>query len=137
MHIASTFEILSTYKQSRADKTRDNMVRWDIAFAVLGHCAVCTGLVHCGVNDLPGNVFHDKRNGGRWTFSTVRPAGIQQCVRMCLLDGHCRSLTFERNQLACHLNNQTVDPSSLITEYGYVFINNIQRTHGQVIIFYL
>ncbi|XP_078322685.1 uncharacterized protein LOC111105477 [Crassostrea virginica] len=61
----------------------------------------------------------------------MSPAGIQQCVRMCLLDRHCRSLTFERNQLACHLNNQTVDPSSLITEYGYVFINNIQRTHDQ------
>uniref|UniRef100_K1QQI2 Aggrecan core protein n=1 Tax=Magallana gigas TaxID=29159 RepID=K1QQI2_MAGGI len=76
------------------------MVVCDLAVIVLW----C--LVSLGGCELPGLVFYGKRSDPLFTYSTLSPSGIQQCVRACFLDRACNSVNFDRSQLTCHLNSR-------------------------------
>lgn len=101
------------------------MAVWDLAVIVLG----C--LVFFGGCELPGLVFYGKRSDLLCTYSTMSPAGIQQCVRACFLNTACKSVNFERSHLTCHLNDHEVPLDSLASDGDFVFITNI--TGSQVV----
>nr|XP_034331174.1 C-type mannose receptor 2 [Crassostrea gigas] len=100
------------------------MVVCDLAVIVL--CC----LVSLGGCELPGLVFYGKRSDPLFTYSTLSPSGIQQCVRACFLDRACNSVNFDRSQLTCHLNSREVQPDSLTSDSDFVFITNISGSQN-------
>lgn len=103
------------------------MVVCDLAVIVLW----C--LVSLGGCELPGLVFYGKRSDPLFTYSTLSPSGIQQCVRACFLDKTCNSVNFDRSQLTCHLNSREVQPDSLTSDSDFVFITNISGSQVQIV----
>lgn len=103
------------------------MVVCDLAVIVLW----C--LVSLGGCELPGLVFYGKRSDPLFTYSTLSPSGIQQCVRACFLDRACNSVNFDRSQLTCHLNSREVQPDSLTSDSDFVFITNITGSQVQIV----
>lgn len=103
------------------------MVVCDLAVIVLW----C--LVSLGGCELPGLVFYGKRSDPLFTYSTLSPSGIQQCVRACFLDRACNSVNFDRSQLTCHLNSREVQPDSLTSDSDFVFITNISGSQVQIV----
>lgn len=103
------------------------MVVCDLAVIVLW----C--LVSLGGCELPGLVFYGKRSDTLFTYSTLSPSGIQQCVRACFLDKTCNSVNFDRSQLTCHLNSREVQPDSLTSDSDFVFITNISGSQVRLL----
>lgn len=103
------------------------MVVCDLAVIVLW----C--LVSLGGCELPGLVFYGKRSDPLFTYSTLSPSGIQQCVRACFLDRACNSVNFDRSQLTCHLNSREVQPDFLTSDSDFVFITNISGSQVQIV----
>lgn len=106
------------------------MAVWDLAVPILG----C--FVFLGGCELPGLVYYGKRSDLLCTYSKVSPAGIQQCVRACFLNGACKSVNFDRSQLICHLNDHEVPLDSLSSDSDFVFITNITGSQVRVFFFW-
>jgi hypothetical protein len=77
---------------------------------------------------MPGNVYYGKKADGNLEYSKESPVGLQQCVRMCYLEGPCKSVIYNRIQLSCHLLKEDVQPEALVKDDCCFFVNNITGT---------
>ncbi|XP_061176995.1 macrophage mannose receptor 1-like [Saccostrea echinata] len=77
---------------------------------------------------IPGNMYYGRKADVSSEFSKLSPFGLQQCVRSCFLEGSCKSVNYNRNQLTCYLIDEDLGSDSLVGDGDYIFISNITGT---------
>ncbi|XP_056016215.1 low affinity immunoglobulin epsilon Fc receptor-like [Ostrea edulis] len=104
---------------------KETMQKFDLILTIL--LGFVTFFSNC---KLPGNVFYGKKADGNLEYLKESPIGLQQCVRMCYLNRPCKSVSYNKIQLTCHLHEEDIQPEALVSDDCCHFVNNITGTQN-------